>query len=149
MQFKGDQFVPLPPEAVWPRLSDAAFLAGSLTDVEVTRAEHDFAAWKVRPALAFAAGTLDITMAITDRVPPSEMRAKLVSKGIGATSTVQTHLSLTPQDEGTKIHWEAAITELTGLLKMVPKGLIESSARKVIEDVWANMAARLTNEPKV
>src|SRR5262249_53186773 len=143
-QFDGDRFVPLPPEAVWPKLSDAVYLAGSLADVEVERADQDFAAWKVRPRLAFAAGTLDVTMAITDRVPPSEMRTKLVSKGIGATSSVTTHLLLSPKETGTQIHWEAEITELTGLLKMVPKGLIESSARKVIEDVWAQVAARLT-----
>src|SRR5262249_62040841 len=73
MQFDGDRFVPLPPEAVWPKLSDAVYLAGSLADVEVERADQDFAAWKVRPRLAFAAGTLDVTMAITDRAPPPEI----------------------------------------------------------------------------
>ena len=42
------------------------------------------------------------------------------------------------------MHWTGDLTEVTGLLKIVPKGLIEGSARKVIEDVWAAVAAKLT-----
>src|SRR6516165_5187114 len=109
MQFAGDREVPLPPERVWPKLSDAAFLVHCLSDVEVVRAGPDVAEWKVRPGLAFAGGTLDVTMTITERHPPTEMRSKLTSKGIGATSTATTHLSLAPADAGTRIHWEAEI----------------------------------------
>ena len=44
---------------------------------------------------------------------------------------------------GTAVHWTGNLTEVTGLLKIVPKGLIEGSARKVIEDVWEAVSARL------
>ena len=42
-----------------------------------------------------------------------------------------------------RVHWTADITELTGLLKLVPKGLISSSANKVIEDTWSEIEKRL------
>src|SRR5262245_28319297 len=143
MHFEGDQIVPLPPDRVWPQLSDAAFLVGCLADAKITKAEADVAEWSARPALAFASGSLDVTLTIIQRMAPSEMRTKLVSKGIGATSTVTTHLVVSPHNAGSQIHWQAEITELTGLLKMVPKGLIQSSARKVIEEVWQQVAAKM------
>lgn len=147
MQFDGDRDIVLPPEHVWPKISDAAFLAGCLDGVEVVRAEADAAAWKARPGLSFAAGTLDITLTIVERQPPTRMRTMLFSKGVGASSTVACELTLESRDAGTRVRWFAEITELTGLLKVVPKGLIQSSARKVIDEVWQQVAAKFARDP--
>jgi hypothetical protein len=35
------------------------------------------------------------------------------------------------------------VTELGGLLKLVPHGLIQAAAQKVIADVWASIRQRL------
>src|SRR5207248_6651771 len=129
---------------LFARLSDAAWLVGCLTEVHVIRAEVDVAAWSMRPALSFVAGTIDTTLTIAQRTPPAEMRATVTSKGIGATATVETHLTFAPQGEGTRVHWEMVITQLTGLLKLVPKGLLQATAQKVIDDVWTQIEKRLS-----
>lgn len=139
MQAAGDRDFALRMPELFARLSDAAWLAGCLTEVEVTRAEPDVAAWSMKPKLAFIAGTIDTTLTITERRPPEEMRATVFSKGIGATATVETHLTFAPEGEGTRVHWEMAITQLSGLLKLVPKGLLQATAQKVIEDVWTQI----------
>jgi len=147
MQFEGDQDFALPPDQVWPRLSDARFLVDSLKNVEeVLQREPDEAAWRVKPAASFIAGTMDTHLQIVERKPPEEMKVVLASKGIGSSSVTTVKLVLMPHESGSRIHWQAEITEMTGLLKMIPKGLIQGTARKVIEDVWAGVDERLKKE---
>ena len=62
----------------------------------------------------------------------------------GASSTVESRLEFRAADGGTLVRWTADLIALTGLLKMVPQGLLEGTARKVIEDVWAAVESRLT-----
>jgi carbon monoxide dehydrogenase subunit G len=50
-------------------------------------------------------------------------------------------------DGGTAVPWTGDLVEVTGLLKMVPKGLLQSTAQKVIDDVWAAVGAKLAPPP--
>ena len=143
MHAEGDRDFALRVTELFARLSDAAWLAGCLEQVQVTRAEPDVAACSMKPSLSFVAGTIDTTLTIAERTPPAEMHATVTSKGIGATATVETHLTFTPQGDGTRVHWEMTITQLTGLLKLVPKGLLQATAQKVIEDVWTQIEKKL------
>jgi uncharacterized protein len=144
IHFEGDRIFPLPPADVFAKLSDASFLVGCLKDAdEVTEKTADRAAWKLRPSFSFVRTTLEVVLDILDREPPGAFKAKVFSRGIGATSTVQAVLALKANGTGTAIHWSADIVELTGLLKLLPKGLILSSANKVIEDTWAEIGAKL------
>ena len=54
-----------------------------------------------------------------------------------------TSLQAPAEGGGTAVHWTGDLTEVTGLLKMVPKGLLQGAAQKVIDDVWAAVAAKL------
>jgi len=122
IHFEGDRTFPLPPAAVFAKLGDAAFLVDCLKDVqEVVEKNADRAVWKLQPGFSFIRTTLDITMDIVERVPDSAIKVKMFSRGIGATSTVQSVVALQPTEPGTAVHWSADITELTGLLKLVPK----------------------------
>jgi len=147
MQFEGDKDFPLPAEQVWPKISDARFLVDSLKNLEqVLLREPDVAEWRVKPAASFISGTMDTRLEITERKPPDEMTVVLASKGIGSSSTTVVNLKLLSHETGSRIHWQAEITQMTGLLKMIPKGLIQATARKVIEDVWAGVEERLKSE---
>jgi carbon monoxide dehydrogenase subunit G len=76
--------------------------------------------------------------------PGKSITYKIVTKAVGATSTVVTKLEFKPTDAGgTAIHWTGDLTQITGLLKMVPKGLLQGTASKVIEDVWAAVTKKL------
>ena len=149
MQFEGDRDFSLPPGELWPKLSDARFLAGSVANAEaLVVPDADHAEWKVRPALAFVSGTLDTKLHIVERRPEEFIRLLLTSKGIGSAGTTEVRLQLNVQGSGTRVHWTGDIIELTGLLKAVPKGLISAAAQKVIEDIWRGVEKMLSREAK-
>lgn len=141
IHFEGTESFPLPPADVAAKLSDAGWLAKCIPDAEIAVAERDHAAWKVKPKLAFAAGVLDSTATVVRRTADS-VKYRITAKGVGAGSTVEATLTFREADGGTAVDWSGDITELTGLLKMVPKGLIQSAAQKVIADVWAAVKAK-------
>ena len=149
MQFEGDRDFALPPAELWPKLSDAHFLAGSVANAEaVVVHDADQAEWKVRPALAFVSGTLDTKLHIVERQPPESLRVLLYSKGIGSSSTTEVRLALAAHHGGSRVHWSGEIKDLTGLLKMVPKGLMSSAALKVINDIWTGVETKLAADQR-
>ena len=147
LRFEGDRDFPQPPTDLFPKLTDARFLAACVPDVEkASEGGADRAKFTVRPNLAFARGTLEVTLRVLERTPPTSARMSLVSKGVGSGSTVEATLTLAPRDAGTRMHWVAEVKELTGLLKMVPQGLIRGAAQKVLDNAWAAVEAKLSEE---
>jgi len=144
MQFEGDKDFSKAPADVWGKLSDARFLVQCIPGAEsVARAEADEAVCKIRPGFAFVRGTLEVTLRVKERQADSAVRVTLTSKGVGTSSEVDIAMALAAQDGGSRVHWKAEVTQLGGLLKMVPKGLIRGAAQKVIGEVWANVEANL------
>jgi len=144
IQFEGDKSFSLPIAVAAARLSDAGYLANCLPDAQVSEAAPEKAVWKLKPKLSFVTGSLNVELTRTDHEPGKSVGFKVFAKGIGASSTVLTMLTFSEAPGGgTAVHWTGNLTEVTGLLKIVPKGLIEGSARKVIEDVWEAVSARL------
>ena len=144
MQFEGDREVPLSSTAVWQKLSDARFLVECVPDVEsVSQSQVDRAVCIIRPGLAFARGSLELTVQVVEAVAESSVRLLLHTKGIGSSSDVETTVTLTPQERTTRIHWVAELKSLGGLLKAVPQGLIKAAAQKVIADVWTAVERRM------
>jgi uncharacterized protein len=144
IHFEGDKSFPLSVAEVAAKLSDAGFLASCLPDAQVSEATPEKAVWKLRPKLGFLTGSLNVTMTRAAQEAGKSVAFKVFAKAMGASSTVTTALTFAEAEGGgTAVHWVGDITEITGLLKVVPKGLIQGSAQKVIEDVWVAVTARL------
>lgn len=142
--FEGERILPLPPAQLWPKMRDAAFLAACIPDgTPHEGGTRDRAVCSVHPGFSFMRGSLDVTLEILGGEEPTTMRYAQKSKGIGSSSEVETAVTLTPWEGGTKLHWKAEVKSLGGLLKMVPGGLIRGAANKVIEDVWTGLAEKL------
>src|SRR5262249_12047846 len=125
IHFDGTESYPTPAAALYPKLSDAGFLVRCLPDATIAEATPDKAEWKLKPKVSFLTGSLDTTLTLTGRVPNESAAFRILGKAIGASSTVDAVLSLKPTPAGgTDVYWTADIVELSGLLKMVPKGLI-------------------------
>jgi carbon monoxide dehydrogenase subunit G len=147
IQFEGDKSFSLSVKEVAAKLSDAGFLVKCLPDSEVTEASPDKAAWKLRPKLSFLTGGLNAEITVVARQPGESVSFNVFTKAIGASSTAMTALFFKDgEGGGTTVHWTAELSEVTGLLKAVPKGLLQGTAQKVIDDVWAAVSARLTAE---
>jgi carbon monoxide dehydrogenase subunit G len=146
IRFEGTESFPAPPADVFAKLADAGWLARALPEAEVTETAPDRAAWKVRPKFAFMAGNLDTTAEVLGRAANEQVRYRIVSTSVGAHSTVDARLEFGPADGGgTAVKWVSDVTELGGLLKLVPRGLIQAAAQKVITDVWAAIRQRLAD----
>lgn len=145
IRFEGVESFPVPPADVFAKLADAGWLARALPEAEVTETAPDRAAWKVRPKFAFMAGNLDTTADVLGRAADEQVRYRVVSTSVGARSAVDARLDFSPADGGTAVRWACDVTELGGLLKLVPRGLIQAAAQKVIADVWASIRRRLTD----
>ena len=144
LHFEGDKDFPQPLADVWSRLSDARFLVQCIPELEaVSKSEPDTAVGTLRPGFSFVRGTLELTLLVAEAVQASSARYLVTSKGIGSSSSVEVNLSFTPQASGTRVHWTADITELGGLLKALPQGLIKGGAQKVIGDIWAGVERKL------
>lgn len=142
--FEGERTFALPPEQLWPKLRDAAFLATCIPEgTPHDGATRDRASCTVHPGFNFVRGSMDVTIEIIGGEEPTTLSYSQKSKGIGTSSEVVTSLILEPHETGTKIKWRAEIKSLGGLLKMAPTGLIRGAANKVIEDGWTGVAAKL------
>ena len=144
LHFEGDRDFSQSPSELWPKLADIQFLAGCVPDSEsVTLPESGTAQIVLRPGLSFVRGTLELTMKLTDLVENTSARLFLTTKGIGTTSTVEASYSLKAIEHGTQINWTADVTQLGGLLKAVPQGLLKAAAQKVITDAWKGLETKL------
>jgi carbon monoxide dehydrogenase subunit G len=142
--FDGERIFSLPPDQLWPKLRDAAYLATCIPDgTPHAGATRDKAVCTVRPGFSFMRGSIDVTIDVLDSQEPTTLKFSQKSKGIGSTSEVETALTLSAHEQGTKVLWRAEVKNLGGLLKMVPSGLIRGAAQKVIEDVWKGVAEKL------
>lgn len=144
LHFEGDiDFAP-PPAVVWGKLTDAAFVVGCIPDVQsVTHPAPDSAVCVIRPGFSFVRGTLELTMKLAAVEDGKTLKATGHGKGIGSSNDVEVLMTLAPHDAGTRVHWVADVTNLGGLLKAAPKGLLQGAAQKVIADVWASVQERL------
>jgi carbon monoxide dehydrogenase subunit G len=144
LRFEGERRFALPPEHVWLKLRDAAFLVQCIPDATVVGTpERDQAQCSVRPGFSFASGNLAVAIQILDSRAPSELKFVLASKGVGSSSAVECALTLSAADGGAVVRWIAEVKQLGGLLKMAPSGLIRGAAQKVIDDVWNGITAKL------
>ena len=144
LHFEGNTDLARNPVDVYARLSDARFLVQCIPGVEkVTLAEAQRAVCTLRPGFSFVRGTLEVTLSVVETATGKSTRLKLESKGVGTTSQLEVILAYASHEGGTRIHWTADITQLGGLLKAVPQGLIKGAAQKVIADAWGNVEAKL------
>jgi carbon monoxide dehydrogenase subunit G len=145
LHFEGDKEFALAPAALWTQLSDCRFLARCISEaVEIRESEPHRAVCVLRPGFSFVRGTIEITLQVEQATPERDIRYHVHGKGIGSSNDVTATLALTPKNSGTHIHWSADITQLGGLLKAVPVGLIQASAQKVIDDLWMSVEGKLS-----
>ncbi len=144
IQFEGDRDFALPPAALGEKLSDARFLVKCIPDVEsVARAEPLEAICTIRPGFSFVRGTLELTIRVVEAAAAQPIKVLLLSKGMGNSSTVEALLTLAAREAGTRVHWQAQVKEMGGLLKMVPQGLVRGAAQKVVGDAWTAVESQL------
>lgn len=138
----GTETLPASLTVAFARLSDASFLVTCLPDAESVVATADVATCNKRSSLAFLSGTLRVTLTVVERKPERSVTFQMLSEGSGASSTTNTTLAFRGIDDATEIAWTADTVAVTGLLKMVPRTVLQAATQKVIAEVWLAIQAR-------
>lgn len=143
IQLMGSKHFALPKERLYPELADLTRLVQTLPDVKsVKEVREDAAVVVVAPGLSFIKGELETTIQRTETTPPQSATLQITSKGIGTTVKVLATFNLQSHENGTAMAWEASVTELGGLLKLVPVSLLKGAAQKVIEGWLTSLESR-------
>jgi carbon monoxide dehydrogenase subunit G len=144
-RLEGEKPFSLPCQAILAKLSDLSFLVECIPDaVRVRDVGERSAAVVIRPGFSFLRGELNLTIELLPDSAADSARYLFQTKGIGSTSAVESGFRAEPIGEGTLLRWSVEVKHLGGLLNHVPRGLIQAGARKVIDDLLARVAAKLT-----
>lgn len=143
IHFEGDRSIPLPLDTVANKLGDVSFLVSCLENIDhVVESSPERAVVKLKTGFSFLSATLEVTITVEERTPTGA-KFRAFSKGVGATSVTMAALTYTPAEQQTQVHYTADVTERTGLLKIVSAGLIQSAAKKVIDDTWSSVERKM------
>jgi carbon monoxide dehydrogenase subunit G len=120
----GKEIIAAPKETLVPKLNDASFLVSCLPNVlEIKESSSEKAIVVQDTGFSFAKGRITLTISHL-----AENKMRFESKAMGGASVVDVTFSVNDNQE---IIWNAEIS-LMGILKLVPKGLIEGASNKVI-----------------
>lgn len=145
IELSGVKQFPVSVEQLYPELADLTRLVKSLPDVKtVKEVSEEAAVIVVAPGLSFIKGELETTIHRTAATPPTAATLQVASKGIGTTVKVSASFTIAATPTGSELNWQATVTELGGLLKLVPASLLKGAANKVIEGWLTSLAARLS-----
>lgn len=145
IELAGNKQFPVSVERLYPELADLTRLVQSLPDVKTVKEVSEAAATIiVAPSLSFIKGELETTIHRTAATPPTAATLQVASKGIGTTVKVSASFTIAATPTGSELNWQAMVTELGGLLKLVPGSLLKGAATKVIEGWLTSLAARLS-----
>ena len=143
LRFEGDRDFSQSPAELFAKLTDARFLVTCLPDVEkVSEQEADRAVLTLRPGLSFARQSgNDVANCREDaadrRANAADQQRHRQRQQGGSDADADA------ERRRARVHWIAEVKELSGLLKMVPQGLIRGAAEKVLNDAWAAVETKL------
>jgi carbon monoxide dehydrogenase subunit G len=144
LTFGGNETFSAPPEQVFAALTDLDRLPSLIPDlVSAEKVDDRTLNCVVRPGFSFLRGTLRMTIAIVDLVPPKSASMKVSASGIGAQIEIASSLDIAPKDSGSTLTWSATVTELKGLVATISRPLISAAADQVIRKAWQRLQAEL------
>lgn len=147
MELAGSELFKTSLDNLWNRLRDVEYLVQSIPGMEDLKNVTDVhAECRLRPGFSFVRGVLQVEIDQLAADEPTTLVYQFRSKGIGSSSTVTAHLALEPKDNEIEVQWKGVIGDLGGLLKAVPKGLIQGAAQSVINDLLEKLKSRIEAE---
>ena len=144
IQLSGEERFEQSREELYKRLTDLEFMSKTIPGLQqVEHADATLLRCRVKPGFAFLTGSMKLLFEITGQQPPERADMRVTGKGIGSSIAVETTIKLLPDGNGTRLDWSSEVKELTGLSKVVSRGLIEAAAKKINTEAWAGFRRAL------
>lgn len=141
VRFNGEVRFPYPRSQIAERLADARFLAACAPGAAVHAADSRTANWTAPSRFRWAVAPIETTlMMVRDQ---SAASFQLVNRLPGATLTVAGRFEFTDDGIGTCVVWSAEVVERTGLIKMVPKAVLQAQIEAELTDLWNGVRRQL------
>jgi len=145
MQFNGHYAITAPPEAVWAALNDPNTLKACIPGCQALEKTGPTtfigsAKLQIGPMRATFRGRVDMTE------PDPPRRCVLRGEGQGGVAGFargESEVVLTPENDGTALAYTAKAT-VGGKLAQVGQRLLDSAARQLADEFFANFAAAVT-----
>jgi len=143
-EFGGTEQFRASPEKLFALLTDLDALSATIPDlVSAERVDSNTLKCVVRPGFSFLRGTMKLAIALVDSTPPESASMKVDAQGIGVAMKIASGLKISPDGDGSRLDWTAAIVERKGLISAVSPGLIKAAADQVIRHAWASVRKQL------
>ena len=144
IELQGERAYPQGKAALEAKLNDMGFIVSCVPDRAQTKSvTPDRAEVTIRPGFSFVRGELAVTIERMAAQPPYASSLLLKTKGIGSSAEVVASFAVEDAGTGSKVKWKASVTQLGGLLKAVPGGLIQAAAQKTIEEMLKGVEGRV------
>ncbi len=141
MKIEGRHTVPAPQETVWQRLNDPSVLERSLPGVERLEPDGpDRYRASIKYKVGAVSGSFSGSVELSEKNPPHSMRLKTSARGVPGFVTGEGKLELVPKGAETEVVYSGEL-QLGGLLAAIGSRMVESAAKKSIEDFFKSLAS--------
>lgn len=142
--FSGSESFDAPPAKVYAFLTNPDDMKACIPDlVSAERVGTHGLKGVVKPGFSFLRGKLKFTIDVKPVEPGKKAVMTVMSEGIGTKLGVESTMLVEPAGAGSKVNWDARVTQMGGLISAAPGGLIKAAADKTIRDGWQKIRERL------
>jgi hypothetical protein len=143
VKLEGSTLLPAAREEVWDLLTDPARLAKCLPGCERLEPDGpDRYKMIVKFGIAAISGKYSGTIELTEKNPPASLRMRVDSKGTAGFMIGEGRLELREKSGQTELRY-AGEAQVGGLIASVGQRMIESAAKKILQQFFDSAAAQL------
>lgn len=144
LEFGGEELFQASPERVFAELTELETLRETIPDlVTAERIDPQTMKCVVRPGFSFLRGKLNLTITLGELDPPETAVMTIAADGIGVSMKVESRIVVTRESGGSRLAWQAVVSQMKGLVASVSPGLVRAAADQVIRGSWQRIRARL------
>lgn len=143
MKIKGSYLLPASREEVWELLNDPARLCPCLPGCErLEPIGTDHYKVTIKFALAAFSGNYSGSVQLSEKTPPQAMRMRVDGKGAPGFMSGDGQLELAAKGKQTEVRYDGE-AHVGGVIAAVGQRMIESAAKKIIQQFFEKAAAQL------
>ena len=146
LTFGGEEHFDVPAAKVFALLTDLDQFAKNIPDlVNADRAGERTLNCVVKPGFSFLRGTMKLAIEMAELEAPRHAKMLIRSSGIGVQMLVESTLNIADTGAGSRLNWEARVTEMKGLVATVSPSLVRGAAEQIIRTSWSKIHEQLAS----
>lgn len=133
--FGGEELFAAAPDKVFAFLTDVEQMAKTIPDlVSYEKVDDRTLKCVVKPGFSFLRSTMRLTVKMEPDAAARTAVMRVQAEGLGVGMGTESRLAVSPDGAGTRIKWDAKVTEMRGLISLVGPSLIKGAAEKTVKD---------------